>query len=309
MNINQIRYVLKIAQCHSFSRASEELFITQPTLSQQINKLEHELKLTLFERTTRSIKLTDAGNDFIKYAQKIVDEWAALEHTMTKHLNLERGRIVLGVLPTLSKLNLTTHITAFMDIYPEVTIELTEVWSEELISKLLSHEIDIAILNPVFPADCNFLSMTDCYPIVEDSLMLVVNASHPLSNSPYVLLDDLKQLKMIMLSGHSSVRKTISKAFEKSNINPLIVCECSGTDTMIGLVADGMGVSFLTSKVAEKYAHNNVKAIPILPPIKSQTALVLSKYTQHDKITLAFKNYILDKFNVKEKQEANNINV
>jgi len=220
---------------------------------------------------------------------------------MTRHLNLESGKIVLGVLPTLSKLNLTTHIASFMDIHPEAAIELTEVWSEELITKLLSDEIDIAILNPVFPIDRDILSMTECYPIVEDSLMLVVNASHPLSNSPCVDLDSVKQLKMIMPSEHSSIRKTISMVFEKNNINPLIVCESSGVDTMIGLVADGIGVTFLTSRVAEKYKHDNVKAVPILPPIKCQTALVLSKCAQHNKITLAFKNFILDNFNVKEK--------
>lgn len=298
MNINQIRYVIKAAQCHNFSRAAEELFITQPTLSQQISQLEHELKLTLFERTTRSIKLTAAGIDFIKYAQKILDEWTDLEHTMTKHLNLKSEKIVLGILPTLSKVNLTTHIASFMDIYPEVTIELTEVWSEELISKLLSNEIDIAFLNPVFPVDNDFLSKTECYPIFEDYLMLVVNASHPLATSSHVTLDDLKQLKMIMLSGHSSVRKTITIVFEKNNINPFIVCECSGLDTMIGLVADGIGVSFLTSRVAEAYKNSNVKAIPILPSIECQTALVLAKCIQHNNITLAFKSYILDYFHI-----------
>ena len=296
MNINQIRYVLKVAQYHSFSRAAEELFITQPTLSQQIGKLEQEFELSLFERTTRFVKLTDAGNEFVQQAKKIVDEWAALEHMMTKHLNQKRGRIVLGVLPTLSKLNLTTHIASFMDIYPKTAIELTEAWSEELISKLLSNEIDIAFLNPVFPDDNAFLSKIECYPVFEDNIMLVVNTSHPLSNAPYVTLDDLKPLKMIMLSGHTSVRKTISTAFKESNINPLVVCECSGVDTMIDLVANRMGVSFLTSMVAENYEHNKVKAIPILPPIKTQTALVLPKYTQHTKITLAFKNFILDKF-------------
>lgn len=298
MNINQIRYVIKAAQCNNFSRAAEELFITQPTLSQQISQLEQELKLTLFERTTRSIKLTDAGIDFVKHAQKIVDEWTDLEHTMTKHVNLKSEKIVLGILPTLGKVNLTARVASFMEIYPKVTVELTEVWSEELISKLLSNEIDIAFLNPVFPVDNDFLCKTECHPIFDDYLVLVVNASHPLAASSYVTMDDLKQLKMIMLSGHSSVRKIITIAFEKADINPFIVCECSGIDTMIGLVADGIGVSFLTSRVAETYKNNNVKSIPIFPSIKCQTALVLSKYTQHNSITLAFKNYILDYFHI-----------
>lgn len=296
MEISQLKYAIQVAQEQNFSRAAEKLFITQPTLSQQIGKLEKELGLTLFERTTRSVVLTSAGKDFIEYALQVVQAWNNLNLAMEKHLNLEKGNITIGILPTLSQLGLTHHIVAFLDKYSSIKIEFIEAWSEELVPLLLSNKVDLAFLNPISSQDDHKLQFINFYPLVEDCVMLIVNNNHPFAQREFVFLNELIHMRMLMLTGHCSMRKTIDSVFNEHKINPLIVCECSSIDTLIGLIGEGMGVSFLTSKVALRHENSHIQMIPIHPRIKTFTAMALSSSKQHSPATIAFKNFILNNF-------------
>lgn len=296
MEINQIMYVIKVAQYQNFSRAAEELFITQPTLSQQISKLEEELGLVLFERTTRSVKLTSVGEEFVKHAVKVVKAWEDLELAMKKHHDLEKGRIVVGILPTLSQLGLTHHIVSFLEKHQGINIEFEEAWSEELISLLQSNKVDIAFLNPIYFKENNKTTSIDHYPLMDDSVVLIVNKNHPFAKRPFVLLEELGHMPMIMLTGHCSIRKTIDSVFEKHNISPLIVCECSSVETLIGLIGEGMGISCLSSRVASNYKNTDIKIIPIQPHIKTFTVMALSQSEKHSPATIALKNFILNNF-------------
>jgi len=302
MEINQIKYVLKTAKCRSFSHAADELFVSQPTLSQQLSKLEQELGVVLFERTTRSVKLTNAGEDFVTQAQKIVDAWDELNSIMQSHVSLEKGRIIIGVLPTIGQLNLTHYIAAFLKNYSGIKVEIIEDWSEELMVKLLSNEIDIAFLNPILSAGDTALNQIECYPLLEDTVMLVTNKNNGMSEKSGVTMEELADMPVLMLKGHTSMTKTMYSEFKRHHINPPVVCECDSTDTLVSMIIDGMGISFLTNKVATKYKNTEIKTIPIIPPIKTYTALVLAASKHHSPITLAFKNYILQQVE-KDKNE------
>ena len=302
MEMNQIRYVLKTAKCRNFSHAAIELFVSQPTLSQQLSKLEQELGVILFERTTRSVKLTSAGEDFVAQAQKIVDAWDELNFVMQSHATLEKGRIVIGVLPTIGQLNLTHYIADFLKNYSGIKIEMVEDWSEELMVKLLSHEIDLAFLNPILSHGETALNQIECHPLVEDTIMLVTNQNNGLSEKSSVTMEELSNMPVLMLKGHTSMTKTMYAEFKRHHINPPVVCECVSTDTLVSMIIDGMGISFLTRKVATKYKNTEIRIIPIYPPIKTYTALVLAASKHHTPITLALKEFILQQFE-KEKKE------
>lgn len=297
MEINQLRYVVKVAQCHSFTRAAEELFVTQPTLSQQIAKLEQELELPLFVRTTRSIALTSAGEDFIQYAQRIIENWDELKYAMKCHLDLEQGKILVGILPTSDSLNLTSHIASFLENYSGVRIEFVEAWSEELMERVMAGALDVAFLKQPDAESVARLSQELLfYPLLLDSVALVVSRDHPLAGRKSVSLEELVSERLLMCIQHSSMNKVITAAFRQHDITLHVMCECPSVDMLVGLVSSGLGISFLTWRVAESYGGERLAIVPIEPPIASYTSMTLSKRHQHSPITLAFRDYILSKF-------------
>jgi LysR family hydrogen peroxide-inducible transcriptional activator len=118
MEIHQLSYVLAISKYSSFSVAAEHENISQPTLSQQIKKLEKELGVDLFIRNTHSVRLTNAGEEFIAYANRILSEMNKAQNAMLEFTHLNKGIINIGVLPIISFLGLTHMIADFHNIYP-----------------------------------------------------------------------------------------------------------------------------------------------------------------------------------------------
>ena len=126
MDIYQLEYVLAVAKYRNFTRASEELNISQSSLSQQIAKLEDELGVRLFERTTRSVYPSPAGIDFIKHATKIMDECNLAKQTVKKYISAELGKIIIGYIPIIGVYGIPSLITSFQERYLKIKVEFLE---------------------------------------------------------------------------------------------------------------------------------------------------------------------------------------
>ena len=111
MELNQIRYTVNVAECKSFSKAAAKLSVSQPTLTQQIGKLEAELGVLLFNRTTRTISLTEAGMDFVTYATHVLEDYDVLKETMKKYADINDGRLNIGIMPDASIFGLTSFLS------------------------------------------------------------------------------------------------------------------------------------------------------------------------------------------------------
>lgn len=147
MELTQLRYVLQLASTSNFSKAADRLYITQPALSQQINVLEEELGLKLFRRTTRKVTLTETGEEFVRGAREVLDRVEELQRTMALRRREVGGTLSVGLLSTLSHLNITEYISSFHKVYPNIHIDLQVAWSSELINRVLDRELDAAITN------------------------------------------------------------------------------------------------------------------------------------------------------------------
>ena len=147
MELTQLRYVLQLASTSNFSKAADRLYITQPALSQQINVLEEELGLKLFRRTTRKVTLTETGEEFVRGAREVLDRVGELQRTMALRRREVGGTLSVGLLSTLSHLNITEYISSFHKVYPNIHIDLQVAWSSELINRVLDRELDAAITN------------------------------------------------------------------------------------------------------------------------------------------------------------------
>ncbi|MCK9905991.1 LysR family transcriptional regulator, partial [Frankia sp. Cpl3] len=146
MEFRQIRYVLAVAEEHSFSRAAAHLHLAQPSLSQQIAKLERTLGVTLFHRLPQHVELTDAGVRFVQVAQNLVDQAEALEREMREYARGESGRLVVGSLPITGAYVLPLVIPSFTQRFPGVELQLVEETSSNLEQMLVRGKIDISLL-------------------------------------------------------------------------------------------------------------------------------------------------------------------
>ncbi len=292
MEFNQIRYVLSVAETHNFSRAADLLFITQPTLSQQISKLEQELGIDLFDRTTRSVQLTEAGAAFVKEAKAVVAAWEKLLQTTQHYKTIGITKILVGLLPTLGRTNLVECISEFSAAYTNVQIELITSYSYELLQKLHSHEIDIGILNTL-PFPTKTTDSLDVYQLEENPIMVIMNKHHPLAKQKTVTLEDIQGFPTLALNINASVRVCMDKVFEKNRIKPHVVCECD-IETLSDLVSANMGISFLTARVAVN--QHNIHAVPLYPPVTTYTSIV-TRNEKHEKPLISkFRDHIIKAF-------------
>ena len=147
MELHQLRYFLAVVRTKNFSRAAEQCHVAQPSLSQQIMKLEDELGEKLFERTKREVALAPAGDLLKAYAERVLQEVESAGHHVREMRGLVRGRVTLGVLPTVAPYFLPRRLQAFTAKFPAVEVVVHEDTTDQLAAALLAKEVDLAVVS------------------------------------------------------------------------------------------------------------------------------------------------------------------
>ena len=292
MELHQLMYVIQVAKHHHFSKAANDLCITQPTLSNQIIKLEEEIGVRLFDRRTRSVKSTAAGEEFVIYAKKILGDIDRLRQAMQDHTSLKKGQIKIGSVPTTAQLGLTNNIALFQNCYPGLHIHITEAGSRHLINLLHTSEIDIAFLIP--PLDCDTSLPIKFHPLIPGEVVLITSKDHPIANKKLINLKEVAQERFVFLPRNWSIHEVALKACQSSGFEPDIACECSQLETMFGLVSSGFGIGFSTSQVAA--TRSDIAIVTFKPLIQRTTCLALLNDSYHTSAIIAFRDFILDAF-------------
>ncbi|MEZ6049230.1 MAG: LysR family transcriptional regulator [Planctomycetaceae bacterium] len=192
MEIDQLRYFLKIAERGNFTRAAEELLISQPALSRSIQKLEEELGQPVFERKTRSVSLTEAGTLLQARARQIMQ---IMEDTKAEISDDgQSGRIRLGVIPTIAPYFLPDFLQCFAADYPQAQLTVQEETTEKLLKSCAQGEIDLGIL--ALPVPAKYLEVEELF---EEELFLVLPPDHPLANKKQLKLADVEPFPFVLL--------------------------------------------------------------------------------------------------------------
>jgi LysR family transcriptional activator of glutamate synthase operon len=292
MELHQLEYVIKVAEHMNFTHASEQLHLAQPSLSQQILKLEEELGIRLFKRSTRSVKLTPAGEEFIVHAKLALSEVSKACQAVQEYIEVEKGRLVIGGMPMICYLGLIQLIADFILKYPGVEIEVKEAGTLELLEMLYSSKIDVALMytsektTPKFPIDI--------YPLIEDEIVLITPLFHPLADKKTVEAADLIDQRWIIPKESSSLSQAIETICQTANFEPKVVCKSSHAESVAGLVAAGLGVSILSRHVASSVAQRNFSIIKLLPTIVRTTSLTILTSPHQQSTLTAFKNFSLN---------------
>lgn len=147
MNIQQLEYIVALYQYGNFAKAAEHCFVTQPTLSMMIKKLEEELDIIIFDRNKNPIEPTEEGLKIIQHAQKILNELETLKTLASKSKNTKQGKLKIGIIPTIAPYLLPLILESFSGKYPDITLEIQEITTAEIIDYLKKSIIDIGILS------------------------------------------------------------------------------------------------------------------------------------------------------------------
>jgi len=198
MTIQQLEYIIAVANEGSFSRAATKCFVTQPTLSMQIHKLEIELGVIIFDRSKNPIKMTPIGEAIIEQARVNLQGMERIKEIIREQSDEIKGHLRLGIIPTLAPYLLPLFLTSFIAKYPQISLSIEEFISEQLILRLKQDMLDAAIL--VTPVDDTAITEI---PLFYESFVAYVSTNHPLIHSDMIELDNLNINEMLLLSeGH-----------------------------------------------------------------------------------------------------------
>ena len=277
MELHQLEYVVAVAKFQSFSRAAAEINISQSSLSQQIKKLENELGVKLFDRTTRTVKLTNAGSAFLHHAQKVLLEIKQSKSTIQEYLSVARGQIKLGVLPVIGHFRITSLLANFQKSFPGVKMEFREGECQQLLQMLMG-----ARINAAFISETEENPHIETYRLIKDHVVLVSNALHPLASKPTVEISDLAGEKLILAHPHSGLYRNFVKACAEAGFEPDILFHCSQVETQLEFVRENLGVTILSSQVAARYPQHGLSMTKIVPEIPRRISLVTLKDAHQD---------------------------
>lgn len=266
MQFNQLKYVLKASECKNFSLAAKACFVSQPTLSQQIINLENEIGIKLFVRHSKSVSLTPAGEEFILYAKRIINDIDNLNSIIKDYKSLSRGKLKIGVLWIIGYLPLSEQVSNFITNNPNIDVIVKVDGSNNLLDMLISREVDVAFL-----IGSNSL-LTNNYlyskKIMDDSFVVIISNKNPLSMKKNIAISDLKNEKIIIPSTDSILRKQIMNLFELEGITPNIICESSQSDVSVQLASENFGVAFSSSSIAHSLSNGKFTCSSLIPTIK-----------------------------------------
>jgi LysR family hydrogen peroxide-inducible transcriptional activator len=250
MEVNQLRYVCAIADTGNFSRAAERCRIAQPSLSQQVQKLEDDLGVKLFDRLGRSIRLTEAGRAFIPRARAILEQLdAARSSAADKNADL-RGNVTVGVIPTVAPYLMPAYTASFAKKFPDAKLRIIEETTSVLVEGLRDLSIDVAIL--ALPLRHKDLEL---FPIRTEPLFAVLKKNHPRARAKSLALKDLRGESFVMLRDGHCFRDLSLDTCTRARITPNIAFESGQFSSLLGMVAAGIGVSLVPEMAIDRNAN------------------------------------------------------
>lgn len=261
MNLQDLRYLVAVAEHRHFGRAAEACHVSQPTLSSQIKKLEDELGVTLLERTNKRVELTPIGAQVLNHARAALAETAQMEAVAQGARDPLVGPLKLGIIPTLSPYLMPLILKPLKRAYPGLTIELWEDQTRSLIEGLRSHKLDAALLatEPDSP------EITEI-AIFEEPLLAALPRQHHSANAKRVTEEDLADELLVLADGHCLANQALAACGAKAerNRNGLrSTMQASTLETLVNLVAAGYGVTLIPALAADSVRRREIVLLPL----------------------------------------------
>ena len=242
MTITQFQYVLAVAKFKNFTVAAENSFVTQPTLSMQIQKLEDELGVVIFDRTKKPLQITEIGQEIVKQAQIIVNESDRMNDIVAQQKGIISGEFNVGIIPTVSPTLLPMFLTNFINRFPKVCLKIEEQNTENVIRNIENGTFDAAILatplqNP------NIIEK----PLYYEPFVAYIPDNHRLQDSKTIYSDDLDINDILMLEDGHCFKESVLNICNQDIIDAKkhFQLKSGSFETLIRLANEGLGMTLL----------------------------------------------------------------
>lgn len=276
MELRQLRYFLKAAELQNFTEASHFLFIAQSTLSQQINQLENELGILLFDRVGKRLFLTEAGKEFVPFAKQTIQDAELGKQRLLDLQGIKAGSLRIGITYSLS-FGLASIIQRFIEEYPQVKLEIVYSTALDLWERLKNRELDIVLSFKTIEYD-DSIEMTDLFEV---SLCAIVHYRHPLAFRKEVSLQELQSYSLALPSKGLNARARLDKLMLENNIILEPRLEMNDANFLLQLVEKSLFVTVLSQ--ATILDRKDLKAIYIQNQSKKMMASVLVRKGSYQK--------------------------
>ncbi|MDR6607594.1 transcriptional regulator CynR [Pseudomonas synxantha] len=288
MLLRHLRYLLAVADHGGFTRAAEVLHVSQPTLSQQIRQLEESLGVSLFDRTSRTVKPTDAGEAYIECARRVLVELEAGRRALHDVKDLSRGTLRLAMTPTFMAYLVGPLVRDYVVRYPNIHLEIFELSMDEIEAGLADDSLDVAIaFDQVRSADIESI------PAFTETLGLMVGREHPLYESQDALSgEEVAELEFALLTPDYITRTCIDEFFAEACITPKVVIEVNSVNTLLEVIRHSAIATILPEPIAtQDRALRKLSMLGAAP--ERGAALLRRKNNYHSAASLAFVELVL----------------
>jgi LysR family hydrogen peroxide-inducible transcriptional activator len=281
MTLTELRYIVAVARERHFGRAAEACFVSQPTLSVAIKKLEEELDVKIFERGSNEVSLTPLGTAIVRQAQSVIEQASAIKEIAKRGQDPLSGALKLGIIYTIGPYLLPQLVRHAIERTPQMPLMLQENFTVKLLDMLRTGELDCAIMAEPFPDSGLAIA-----PLYDEPFVVAVPRTHRLAQEKAISADALKQETMLLLgTGHcfrdhvlevcpefarfSNDAEGIRKSFEGSSL-----------ETIKHMVASGMGITVVPQLSIPRSSHDGgdanplVTYIPFTPPVPSRRVVL-----------------------------------
>jgi LysR family hydrogen peroxide-inducible transcriptional activator len=261
MEMHQLRYVVAVARAGNFSRAAEQCHVSQPSLSQQIQKLEAELGERLFDRMRREARLTRHGETFLARAVRILEEVESARREASDAKESVSGVLRLGVLPTIAPYLLPRLLPEFTAACPSVEVIIEEDTTERLARRLVACEIEVALASEPFPGD-----RIDRRELFTEDLLLALPPGHPLARRRSVPISALEQERFIVMKEGHCLGDQVLQFCARRDLQANVSFRSAQLETIQALVRAGLGVSLVPAMAATAASSGTDR--PVYRPIE-----------------------------------------
>lgn len=261
VDIRQLEYFVAVAEQESFTKAAANVHLSQPALSKIVKNLEEELKVELFDRSTRKLKLTDAGEIVYQEALKLTASLTDLTLRLDNLMNSPTGTIRIGIPPLIGTLFFPSIARSFHNQYPKISLELVEFGAKKLVEFVEEEKVDIAIIvlpvnNPKF----------EIHPFIQEEFAFFCAKTHKFANRTSLSLKELSEEKFILFSKQFTLHDRIIWECVNAGFTPSVPYESSQWDLISELVAEEFGIAILPQSIYSKMNHDKITMVPLVNP-------------------------------------------
>ena len=274
MTLTQLEYTLAVAEVGNFTLAAEKCFVTQPTLSMQVQKLEEELGVTIFNRSTKPLQVTDVGEKVLFQARKIVEESSRMNDVISEEKGIIGGTLKVGIIPTVSSTLLPLFLNIFIKKHKNVELKIEEYNTDTLSKKLEDNTIDCAIA----ATPLNNSKIIE-RPIYYEPFVAYVPEHHFLSGNKSLGLDDLSNSDLLILQDGHCFRNQVLNLCSIDDVNKQYELKSGSFETLINLSNNGPWMTIIPYLHSNNLSSNNIQnIIPFEDPAPArEISMIYSK--------------------------------